>query len=132
MKENVHFSHFWVLFLKKSDFFSATWQGGFIVRYVWKIQVGKNLTIFEGCYFPWFYWFDRVFGKSRQRFSNRTQAFSILLNWEQYHLLHIVLTVYTLEEVRRWQQAFVGFQNKSFRTKIFNLLTSEKAIERCS
>ena len=32
-----------------------------------------------------------------------------LVKLEQYHLLHLLLTVYTLEEVRRWQQSFVGF-----------------------
>ena len=37
----------------KNYFFIATQQGGFIVPYVWEIQI-KNLTNFEGCHFPQF------------------------------------------------------------------------------
>ena len=39
-------------------------------------------------FFNFIYLFDRVFGKSRQKISTRTHAFSILLKWERYHLLH--------------------------------------------
>ena len=35
--------------------FIAARQGGFIVSYVRKIVVRKNITIFEGCHFPRFY-----------------------------------------------------------------------------
>ena len=37
--------------------------------------------------------FPQIFGKSRQRISTQTYAFSILLNTERYHQLHISLTV---------------------------------------
>ena len=62
------------------------------------------------------YWFDQIFGKSRQRISTRTHAFSTLLNWEQYHLLHTSLTVYTLEEVRRYQHSFLGLHTFFWKT----------------
>ena len=35
--------------------FIAARQGGFIVSYVRKIVVRKNITILEGCHFPRFY-----------------------------------------------------------------------------
>ena len=56
------------------------------------------------------YFFLMEFSKKlRQRISTRAHAFSNLLNWERYHLLHIFLTVFTLEEIRRSQQSFVAF-----------------------
>ena len=30
-------------------------QGGFIVPHIWEIVVRKNLTIFKGCHYSWFY-----------------------------------------------------------------------------
>ena len=76
----------------------------------------ENISQFSRVAFfvDFIYWFDRVFGKSRQKISTQTQAFSILLNWERYLLLHIFLTVYTLEKFRQWEQLFVGFQNRRF------------------
>ena len=92
----------------------AARQGGFIVPYVWEIVVRKNLTNFEGCHFARFYiliWWS--FPKIETTNFNSGPwcfyGFSNLLNWERYHLLHIFLIVFTLEEVRRYQQSFVVF-----------------------
>ena len=93
-----------------------------------KYKLGKISQLSKvASFLNFIYWFDLVFGKSRQRISTRNQAFSILLNWEQCHLLYIFLIVKTLEEVRRWHQPFVGFQNKKFWTKIFNLTNIGKS-----
>ena len=46
----------------------AALQGGFIVPHVWEIVVRKNLSIFKGCHYSWFYiMISSVFGKLRQR-----------------------------------------------------------------
>ena len=86
---------------------TAARQGGFIVPYVWEIVVRKHVTNFEGCHFARFY--ILIWWRLRQRVSTRAHAFSNLLSWERYHLLHISLTEFTLEEIRRLQQSFVVF-----------------------
>ena len=50
--------------------------------------------------------------------STRTLMSSISLNQERHHLLHISLTVYTLEEVRRQQKLFLGFQSLKTLRKV--------------
>ena len=54
-----------------------------------KISKFPKIAIFLG----FTHLFPRIFGKSRQRISTQTHAFSILLNTERYHQLHISLTV---------------------------------------
>ena len=93
----------------------AARQRGFIVPNAWKVVVRKNLTNFEGCHFAWIYiliWWS--FPKIETKNSTRAHVFWNLLNWERYHLLHISLTAFTLEEVRRQQEWFVVFLLENF------------------
>ena len=113
-------------------------KGGFIVSYVWEIAVRKSLTIFEGCHFLRFYIIDLTeFSENRDKeFQFGSMIFSIVLNWG-YHLLHISLNVYTLEEVKRchnhswafFRKILCKVKQKVF--EIFKLPTWEENIQRC-
>ena len=75
-----------------------------------KSQISKVATLLN-----FIFWFGGVFWKSRQRISTRAHAFSNLLNWERYHLLHISLTAFILEEFRLYSNPLWSFFWKSLQ-----------------
>ena len=82
---------------KSSKFSIASRQDGFIVPYIWEILRKISQYLKVATFISFIYLFNLVF---RERISTRIYAFSILLNWEQHHLLYITLTVYTLIKVK--------------------------------
>ena len=97
------FEQHWLIHAKLNDlYYFGSWKYNCRSRTYEKYKLEKISQFLKIVTFlDFIYWFDRVFGKSRQRISTRTHAFLIILNWELYHLLHIFLTVWTLEEVKR-------------------------------
>ena len=97
-----------VLLSIQGDLIIAAPQGGFIAQYILEIVGRKNLTIFKGCYYSWFYMMISLSFRKIETHNSRTLFASNVSEWNR-----LDLRIRNYESLPIFRKKYSSFQKTS-------------------